>query len=69
MCLGSVKKRPKVFVSERVHPQTIDLVLTRMAPLGVTTVVGNAEDIDLNSGACPTPLLRFFVCPSLTSMF
>jgi len=59
MCLGSVKKRPSVFISERCHPQTIDLVLTRMAPLGVTVVVGDANDVDVGSGEFAGAMVQY----------
>lgn len=35
------------FVSELCHPQTIDVVLGRAKPLGITVVVGNHETFDL----------------------
>ncbi|GAB3510165.1 aminomethyl-transferring glycine dehydrogenase [Emticicia fontis] len=35
------------FVSELCHPQTIDVVLGRAKPLGITVVVGNHEAFDL----------------------
>jgi glycine dehydrogenase len=35
------------FISELCHPQTIDVVLGRAKPLGITVVVGNHETFDL----------------------
>jgi glycine dehydrogenase len=35
------------FVSERCHPQTIDVVRTRAEPLGLRVVVGNHQNYDL----------------------
>jgi glycine dehydrogenase len=35
------------FVSERCHPQTIDVLRTRTAPIGVELVVGNHQTLDV----------------------
>lgn len=35
------------FVSERCHPQTIDVLRTRTAPIGVELVVGNHQTLDI----------------------
>lgn len=37
------------FVSERCHPQTIDIINTRAEPLGIDVVVGNHETYDFAS--------------------
>jgi len=37
------------FVSERCHPQTIDVLRTRTAPIGVELVVGNHQTIDITN--------------------
>ena len=47
-------KRPKFFIDERVHPQTLSVVQTRAAGLGVTVVTGDFatfEFDDATSGA------------------
>ncbi|MGV8880401.1 MAG: glycine dehydrogenase, partial [Sphingobacteriaceae bacterium] len=36
------------FVSEDVFPQTIDILKTRAQPLGITLIIGNYENIELN---------------------
>ncbi len=35
------------FVSERCHPQTIDVLRTRTAPIGVELVIGNHQTLDV----------------------
>lgn len=35
------------FVSERCHPQTIDVLRTRTAPIGVELVIGNHQTLDM----------------------
>lgn len=42
-------KRKKLFVSDRVHPQTIALIKTRTEPLGLEVIVGPAEECNLAS--------------------
>lgn len=37
------------FVSERCHPQTIDVLRTRTAPIGVELVIGNHKALDLKN--------------------
>ncbi|GAB3179904.1 aminomethyl-transferring glycine dehydrogenase [Telluribacter humicola] len=37
------------FVSERCHPQTIDLLYTRATPIGIKVVVGDHQTVDLTS--------------------
>ena len=36
-------KRPKYFVDKHVHPQTLDVVLTRAEPIGIEVIVGDVE--------------------------
>jgi len=38
-------------VSERCHPQTIEVVRTRALPLGIDIVVGDHDEFDLSQGA------------------
>ncbi|HZZ56916.1 MAG TPA: aminomethyl-transferring glycine dehydrogenase [Opitutaceae bacterium] len=38
---GDIAAAPEFFVSDRCHPQTIDIVRTRAAPLGVAVQVGD----------------------------
>jgi len=38
-----------LFVSEKCFPQTIDLLKTRSAPLGIELLIGNHEDLEFNS--------------------
>jgi glycine dehydrogenase len=47
------------FVSELCHPQTIDVVLGRAKPLGITVVVGNHETFDLTQEDVYGVLLQY----------
>jgi glycine dehydrogenase len=38
------------FVSEKCHPQTVDIVRTRATPLGITVVTGDHHTFDVASG-------------------
>ena len=40
----------KFFVSEEIMPQTLSVLQTRSAPIGVELVVGNHEDFDFSDG-------------------
>ncbi|NHZ85015.1 MAG: aminomethyl-transferring glycine dehydrogenase, partial [Planctomycetia bacterium] len=42
-------KRNVFFVSERCHPQTIDVLKTRSAPLGIELVIGNHQSFKFNN--------------------
>ncbi len=42
-------ERPKFFVDKECFPQTIDLLYTRANPIGIEIVLGNTEDVVLNS--------------------
>ena len=42
-------KRPKFFVDERVHPQTLAVCQTRAEGLGITVVTGNYETFEVGS--------------------
>ncbi len=48
--LGEAAGASTFFVSERCHPQTIDIVRTRAKPLNVTVVVGNHATFDFAAG-------------------
>ncbi|XP_039276970.1 glycine dehydrogenase (decarboxylating), mitochondrial [Nilaparvata lugens] len=41
-------KRNKIFLSEKVHPQTISVVKTRADSLGVSVEVGNIQNLDFS---------------------
>jgi glycine dehydrogenase len=43
-------KRSKFFVSNDVHPQTLDVVKTRASGVGIEVVVGNVADINVEKG-------------------
>ncbi len=43
------KNADTFFVSERCHPQTIDLILTRTAPLGIKVEIGDHLKVDLSN--------------------
>jgi glycine dehydrogenase len=44
---GSKKSAGKFFVDENIFPQTLDVLKTRSAPIGVELVVGDASNLDL----------------------
>ncbi len=41
LALAGKPKGTAIFVSDRCHPQTIDVVVTRAEPLGITVVIGD----------------------------
>lgn len=47
------------FVSERCHPQTIDVLLTRAAPVGVNVLIGDHRTVDLTNDAVFGVLLQY----------
>lgn len=47
------------FISELCHPQTIDVVLGRAKPLGITVLVGNHETFDLTQEEVYGVLLQY----------
>lgn len=50
MCFNIARRKKKTFfVSELVHPQTIDLVKTRAEGFGVNIIVGDHNTVDLTS--------------------
>ncbi len=60
----ALKKGPKAaahtfFVSERCHPQTIDVLRTRATPLGVEILVGDHRTVDLAKEALFGALLQY----------
>lgn len=46
------RKRHKFFVSEQLYPQTISVLATRAAPLGIELVFGNAAEATLDTSFC-----------------
>ncbi|MEM9478163.1 MAG: aminomethyl-transferring glycine dehydrogenase [Verrucomicrobiota bacterium] len=48
MCSGMKPKADKVFISDRCHPQTIDVVKTRAEPVGLEIVVGDENSFNPN---------------------
>ncbi|MBC3783790.1 aminomethyl-transferring glycine dehydrogenase [Spirosoma utsteinense] len=56
----SAKKNANAFfVSERCHPQTIDVVRTRATPLNIDVIVGDHRTADLTNGAIFAILLQY----------
>ncbi|MBD2754752.1 aminomethyl-transferring glycine dehydrogenase [Spirosoma validum] len=53
------KNASTFFVSERCHPQTIDVVLTRATPLDITILVGDHRSVDLTNGNIFGVLLQY----------
>ncbi|MEN9975099.1 MAG: aminomethyl-transferring glycine dehydrogenase [Verrucomicrobiota bacterium] len=46
LAIASKPKGKTFFVSERCHPQTLDVVITRAAPLGIQVVIGDWQSFD-----------------------
>ena len=46
------RRRHKFFVSEQLYPQTISVLATRAAPLGIELVISNADEVKLDSSFC-----------------
>lgn len=56
----AAKKNASVFfVSDRCHPQTIDVLLTRSAPVGITVLVGDHRTVNLTNGDIFGMLLQY----------
>jgi len=53
------KKAETFFVSDRCHPQTIEVIRTRATPLNIRVVVGDHRMADLTSGAIFAMLLQY----------
>jgi glycine dehydrogenase len=53
------KSATAFFVSERCHPQTIDVVRTRATPLNIDVIVGDHRTADLTNGAIFAVLLQY----------
>ena len=49
LALTSKPKGKSIFISDRCHPQTIDVVSTRAEPLGLNVIVGDWETFDPGS--------------------
>ncbi|GAB4001923.1 aminomethyl-transferring glycine dehydrogenase [Spirosoma daeguense] len=47
------------FVSDRCHPQTIDVVITRAIPLNINVVVGDHQSVDLTNNDIFGVLLQY----------
>lgn len=56
---ASKKTATTFFVSERCHPQTIDVVLTRATPLGINVLIGDHRTVDLTNGDIFGLLLQY----------
>ncbi|KAH0550148.1 glycine dehydrogenase (decarboxylating), mitochondrial [Cotesia glomerata] len=52
-------KRKKLFVSDKVHPQTISVIATRSYSLGLTLEVGNVFNVDTSSKEIAGILLQY----------
>lgn len=53
------KNAETFFVSDRCHPQTIDLIYTRATPLNIKVVVGNHAQIDLTGDSIFGVLVQY----------
>ncbi|MBO9639484.1 MAG: aminomethyl-transferring glycine dehydrogenase [Siphonobacter aquaeclarae] len=56
---GAKAKSDTFFVSDRCHPQTIDLLQTRATPIGVKVLVGDHRTVDLTNEAIFGALLQY----------
>jgi glycine dehydrogenase len=50
LALAGKPKGKSIFVSDRCHPQTIDVVITRAEPLGISVIVGDWETFEPEEG-------------------
>ena len=46
---NSKKTANTFFVSEHCHPQTIDLIITRATPVGITVLIGDHREVDITN--------------------
>ena len=46
---NSKKTSNTFFVSEHCHPQTIDLIITRATPVGITVLIGDHREVDITN--------------------
>jgi len=53
------KNAATFFVSERCHPQTIDLLQTRATPIGITLLIGDHRKVDLTNADLFGMLLQY----------
>jgi glycine dehydrogenase len=53
------KSASTFFVSERCHPQTVDVVLTRATPLNINVLIGDHRSVDLTNGDIFGMLLQY----------
>ena len=49
LALAGKPKGKTIFVSDRCHPQTIDVVATRAEPLGIEVITGDWQTFDCNA--------------------
>ena len=56
---ASKKGADTFFVSERCHPQTLDVVITRATPLGIQVQVGDHRTLDVTDGRLFGMLLQY----------
>lgn len=56
---ASKKNALTFFVSERCHPQTIDVIRTRATPLNITVLIGDHQTVDLTDTAIFGALLQY----------
>jgi glycine dehydrogenase len=50
LALAHKPKGNAIWVSERVHPQTLDVVITRAEPLGIKVITGDWESAQMEEG-------------------
>ena len=56
---ASRKNASTFFVSDRCHPQTIDVILTRATPIGVNILIGDHRTVNLTNGDIFGMLLQY----------
>lgn len=52
-------KRKKLFLSDRVHPQTISVIATRAASLGLTLEIGDVFKVDTSANDIAGILVQY----------
>lgn len=52
-------KRRKVYLSDKLHPQTLAVVRTRAIPLGLEVLIGDVFDIDFTNRDVSAVLFQY----------
>ncbi|MEZ5303739.1 MAG: aminomethyl-transferring glycine dehydrogenase [Verrucomicrobiales bacterium] len=59
LAASSARGKDAVFVSDRIHPPTIDVIRTRAEPLGWRVIVGDLASFDFQSGTAFAAVVQY----------